>query len=105
MRQELIWRNCRFEKLKITVTSQVVPMGDRKVAVVAGSVTCAGAATALLLARCGYNVLINYSKSEAEAQASQAACRDAGADTGLALEFLPHHFCMTLSAAAFLIRH
>jgi 3-oxoacyl-[acyl-carrier protein] reductase len=56
-------------------------MPNRKVAIVTGSATGVGAATALLLARRGYNVLINYSKSEAEAQASQAACRDAGADT------------------------
>ncbi len=53
----------------------------RKVAIVTGSATGVGAATALLLARRGYNVLINYSKSEAEARASQAACIDAGADT------------------------
>lgn len=56
-------------------------MSERKVAIVTGSATGVGAATALLLARRGYNLLINYSKSEAEAQASQAACRDAGADT------------------------
>ena len=56
-------------------------MTDRKTALITGSATGVGAATALLLARRGYNVLINYSRSEAEAQASQAACRDAGADT------------------------
>ena len=58
-------------------------MTERKVAIVTGSATGVGAATALLLARRGYNVLINYSKSEAEAKASQAACHDAGADTML----------------------
>ena len=56
-------------------------MTDRKTALITGSATGVGAATALLLARRGYNVLINYSRSEVEAQASQAACRDAGADT------------------------
>ena len=56
-------------------------MGDRKVAIVTGSGTGVGAATALLLARRGHDVLINYSRSEAEALASQAACREAGADT------------------------
>lgn len=56
-------------------------MSERKVAIVTGSATGVGAATALLLARRGYNLLINYSKSETEAQASQAACREAGADT------------------------
>ena len=56
-------------------------MTDRKTAIITGSATGVGAATALLLARRGYNVLINYSKSEAEAKGSQAACREAGADT------------------------
>lgn len=53
----------------------------RKVALVTGSATGVGAATALALARLGYDVLINYSRSEAEARAAEAACRDAGADT------------------------
>lgn len=56
-------------------------MSDRKVAIVTGSATGVGAATALLLARRGYNLLINYSKSEREAMESQAACEAAGADT------------------------
>ena len=56
-------------------------MNDRKVALITGSGTGVGAATALMLARRGYNVLINYSRSEAEALASQAACDEAGADT------------------------
>ncbi|HJV59333.1 MAG TPA: SDR family NAD(P)-dependent oxidoreductase [Albitalea sp.] len=56
-------------------------MAQRKVALVTGSGTGVGAATALALARRGYDVLINYSRSEAEARASQAACREAGADT------------------------
>ena len=53
----------------------------RKVALVTGSATGIGAATALGLAQRGYNVLINYSKSEQEALQAQAACREAGADT------------------------
>ena len=56
-------------------------MTERKTALITGSATGVGAATALLLARRGYNVLINYSKSETEAKASQAACLEAGADT------------------------
>lgn len=56
-------------------------MSERQVAIVTGSATGVGAATALLLARRGYNVLINYSKSIVEAQESQAACQSAGADT------------------------
>ena len=54
---------------------------ERKTAIVTGSATGIGAATALALARRGYNLLINYSQSEREAQDTQAACRDAGADT------------------------
>jgi 3-oxoacyl-[acyl-carrier protein] reductase len=56
-------------------------MNPRKTAIVTGSATGVGAATALGLARRGYDVLINYSKSEHEAEASEAACREAGADT------------------------
>jgi len=43
--------------------------GKRKAAIVTGSATGVGAATALALARRGYDVLINYSKSEKEAKA------------------------------------
>ena len=56
-------------------------MSERKTAVITGSATGVGAATALGLAQRGYNVLINYSKSEREAKESEAACRAAGADT------------------------
>ncbi len=57
------------------------PATGRKVAIITGSATGVGAATALMLATRGYNVLINYSRSEAEALATQAACAQAGADT------------------------
>jgi 3-oxoacyl-[acyl-carrier protein] reductase len=56
-------------------------MTARKVALVTGSGTGVGAATALMLAERGYNVLINYSRSAEEAERSAAACRKAGADT------------------------
>jgi 3-oxoacyl-[acyl-carrier protein] reductase len=56
-------------------------MPARKTAIVTGSATGVGAATALALAQRGYNVLINYSKSQDQAKASQAACQAAGADT------------------------
>lgn len=52
----------------------------RKVAVITGGGTGVGAATAVLLARQGYDLLINYSRSADEAEASAQACRDAGAD-------------------------
>src|SRR5438067_5743099 len=56
-------------------------MSDRKVAVITGSATGVGAATALKLAQRGWNVLINYSRSENDARETQAACQAAGADT------------------------
>jgi 3-oxoacyl-[acyl-carrier protein] reductase len=56
-------------------------MSESKVAIVTGSGTGVGAATAIALARLGYRVLINFSKSEAEARATQTACKEAGADT------------------------
>ena len=56
-------------------------MQQRKVALVTGSATGVGAATVLALAQRGYHVLVNYSKSEAEARETQAACAQAGADT------------------------
>ena len=55
-------------------------MSTRKVAIVTGSATGVGAATALALARSGHDVLVNYSKSADEAEAAAAACREAGAD-------------------------
>jgi len=56
-------------------------MGEHKTAIITGSATGVGAASALALARRGYDVLINYSKSEREAKDAEAACREAGADT------------------------
>ena len=56
-------------------------MQQRKVALVTGSATGVGAATVLALAQRGYDVVVNYSKSEAEARETQAACAKAGADT------------------------
>ena len=56
-------------------------MAERKAVIVTGSATGVGAASALALARRGYEVLINFSKSESEAGQSERACREAGADT------------------------
>jgi 3-oxoacyl-[acyl-carrier protein] reductase len=55
--------------------------GVSRAAIVTGSGTGVGAATAKALAALGYRVLINYSKSEDQARATQEACRQAGADT------------------------
>jgi 3-oxoacyl-[acyl-carrier protein] reductase len=52
----------------------------RRCAIVTGSATGVGAAAALAFARRGYDVLVNYSTSEAEAGATESACREAGAD-------------------------
>jgi 3-oxoacyl-[acyl-carrier protein] reductase len=52
----------------------------RKVALITGAGTGVGAATALMLAHKGYDVLVNYSRSADEAEASAADCRAAGAD-------------------------
>ncbi len=53
------------------------------VAVVTGSATGVGAATARRLAGSGWRVVLNYTKSEAEARETEAACRAAGAQTRL----------------------
>jgi 3-oxoacyl-[acyl-carrier protein] reductase len=67
----------------MTTTQAAAPARNRdaKVAIITGSATGVGAATALMLAHKGYCVVINYSKSETEALATQAACEAAEADT------------------------
>lgn len=51
------------------------------VTIVTGSATGVGAACAKLLASKGCNVVINYTKSEAEAKETQAACEALGVET------------------------
>jgi 3-oxoacyl-[acyl-carrier protein] reductase len=51
------------------------------VTIVTGSATGVGAAAALQLAGKGCNVVINYTKSEAEARETQAACEAFGVET------------------------
>jgi 3-oxoacyl-[acyl-carrier protein] reductase len=53
------------------------------VVIVTGSATGVGAASAKLLAEKGCNVVINYTKSEAEAKETQAACEALGVETVL----------------------
>ena len=55
-------------------------MTTRRTAVITGGGTGVGAATALQLARRGYDLLINYSRSADEAEASAESCRVTGAD-------------------------
>lgn len=52
----------------------------RRVAIVTGAASGVGAATALLLAQRGYDVLLNYNRSAELANQALRACRDAGAD-------------------------
>jgi 3-oxoacyl-[acyl-carrier protein] reductase len=52
----------------------------RRSVLITGSATGVGAAAALAFARRGYDVLVNYSVSEAEARDTEKACREAGAD-------------------------
>jgi 3-oxoacyl-[acyl-carrier protein] reductase len=61
---------------KSVMTAQVP-----KVALITGSGTGVGAATALMFAQRGWRVVINYSRSESEARQSQHACEQAGAET------------------------
>lgn len=52
-----------------------------KVAIVTGSATGVGAATAIQFAERGCNVVINYSKSQTPAESTQAACEALGVET------------------------
>lgn len=54
---------------------------EKKAAIVTGSATGVGAAAAILLAEHGCNVVINYTRSKAEAEETAATCRSKGADT------------------------
>src|SRR5579871_3801451 len=53
---------------------------DNKAAIITGGGTGVGAATSEWLARRKYDVLVNYSRSEREAEETVAACRSLGAD-------------------------
>ncbi|MFO0512964.1 MAG: SDR family NAD(P)-dependent oxidoreductase [Gammaproteobacteria bacterium] len=52
----------------------------RKTALITGSATGVGAATALMLAQRGCDVVINYTRSKSEAEDTARQCREAGAD-------------------------
>ncbi|MBC7602899.1 MAG: SDR family oxidoreductase [Ramlibacter sp.] len=54
---------------------------SRKVAIVTGSGTGVGAATAVMLAQRGFDVVVNYSRSEDEARETCKQCEAAGAST------------------------
>ena len=54
---------------------------DKRVALVTGASTGIGREEAIELAKAGYNVVINYSRSGEEAERTAAACTEAGAST------------------------
>ena len=53
---------------------------QNKVAIVTGSATGVGAAAAIMLAEKGINVVINYTRSKDDAEATAAECRAKGAE-------------------------
>ena len=53
----------------------------RKVAIVTGSATGVGAAAAIMLAERGCHVVVNYTRSEAEARETAKQCEAKGAET------------------------
>ncbi|MGD0143030.1 MAG: SDR family oxidoreductase [Rhizomicrobium sp.] len=72
-----------------------------KAAIVTGSATGIGAAVALGLARRGASVLVNYTKSEAEARATAELLRETGANVILAQgDVARDEDCRKLAAAA-----
>jgi 3-oxoacyl-[acyl-carrier protein] reductase len=77
-------------------------MQTTPVAIITGAGTGVGAATALMLARRGWAVLINYSRSATEAQAAAAACTQVGAATLLHQgDVSIDADCRAIAAAAF----
>ncbi len=56
---------------------------NRPTALVTGSATGIGRATALGLAKAGFDIAVNYSVSSKQAEQTQAMCRQAGAETVL----------------------
>ncbi len=58
-----------------------MPKSKRKVAIVTGSATGVGAAAAIQLAERGCNVVVNYTRSRAEAEETARACESKGAET------------------------
>ena len=55
-------------------------ISNKKVALVTGSATGVGAATCKILSQNGWNVVINYSRSETEAKTTAKECEDLGAE-------------------------
>jgi len=56
-------------------------MTEKRVALVTGSASGIGATVAITLAKAGYNVIVNYSRSADSAAKTVKACTEAGSDT------------------------
>lgn len=75
--------------------------GEAKVCIVTGGGTGTGAACARHLAAKGWNVVVNYSRSAAEAEATVAECREAGGDAiAFQASVAEDTACRALAAAA-----
>lgn len=61
--------------------SEINMTTTKKVALVTGSASGIGATVAVTLARAGYNVIVNYSRSADSARATVEACQAQGAET------------------------
>jgi 3-oxoacyl-[acyl-carrier protein] reductase len=68
----------------ITPVEGAFVASGKRVALVTGSATGIGRAMAVALAKAGYDVVVNYSRSEQEAKQTAGACEQAGAQTLLA---------------------
>jgi 3-oxoacyl-[acyl-carrier protein] reductase len=77
----VLLRSLRAFNIKCILDGGQKTLNMKPCAIVTGSATGVGAATALMLAKAGWNVVINYSKSKAEAEETTGFCREAGADT------------------------
>jgi len=74
---------------------------DRKVAIVTGSATGTGAAIAIALAKNGYNIVVNYTRSEKEAKETAAEVEANGAEALLfQADVSKDEDCRAMAAAA-----
>ncbi len=72
-----------------------------RAAVVTGSATGIGAATAIALAHLGWGVVLNYTRSTDEVRATEAACHEAGGDAVVVQgDVAQDATCRALAAAA-----